>query len=105
MHPELHITKDGSHTVTLTDPSRSYHSVHGAVQESLRIFIEYGFNHVNSLSASAPFSILEMGFGTGLNALLTFVECEKTRQFIDYTAIEAFPLPENLTSALNYCEQ
>lgn len=98
------ITKDGSHTISIPELGVTYHSHHGAIQESLHVFINAG------LLASDAFrepgmTILEMGFGTGLNALLTLTETEKTKRAVHYTAIELFPLLDEEINKLNYCEQ
>lgn len=98
------ITKDGSHTISIPGMNVTYHSVHGAVQESLHVFIETGFNYLKE-KTDAPLSILEMGFGTGLNALLTYIEAEKYNIPVHYTTLERFPLNENEIQHLNYCTQ
>lgn len=95
----LKITEDGSHTLYVPELNEHYHSIHGAVQESMHVFIKSGlhyFKHKKELS------IFEAGFGTGLNALLTLAECENTRQIINYTSIEKYPITNNEIEALNY---
>jgi tRNA U34 5-methylaminomethyl-2-thiouridine-forming methyltransferase MnmC len=103
MQRNLILTKDGSHTVAVPEMNVTYHSVHGAIQESLHVFIEAGFNKI------APdlrhIDIFEMGFGTGLNALLTLIEAEKIALPGSYTAVELFPLEQQQLQVLNYCEQ
>jgi tRNA U34 5-methylaminomethyl-2-thiouridine-forming methyltransferase MnmC len=109
------ITKDGSHTIAIPEMNVTYHSIHGAIQESEHVFIEAGLrssgrfiefelgsknNRPGDLNA-----IFEMGFGTGLNALLTLIEAEKTKQKIHYTSIELFPLTKEETKTLNYCAE
>ena len=68
------ITADGSSTLALIGFKEQYHSVHGAVQESKIVYIENGFNSIKN----QEINILEIGFGTGLNCLLTFIENEKS---------------------------
>jgi tRNA U34 5-methylaminomethyl-2-thiouridine-forming methyltransferase MnmC len=96
--PEIIITSDGSHTLYVPDIDEHYHSINGAIQESLHIFINNGFNAITT----NPVNILEIGFGTGLNALLTAISAEKTKREVFYTAVEKYPLPETITDILNY---
>ena len=101
-------SKDGSHTLFVPELNEHYHSTFGAIQESNFIFIESGFHQLtqsNPYPCEAPLRILEIGFGTGLNALLTQIEAEKLGQRVFYTAIEAFPLSPEIWSALNYPHQ
>lgn len=100
---EIILTKDGSHTITLPELGVTYHSLHGAIQESMHVFIQAGLQ--DTRSRSSPLRIFEMGFGTGLNALLTFAETEKQQQPVHYTAIDLFPLEYEQTRLLNYCDQ
>jgi tRNA U34 5-methylaminomethyl-2-thiouridine-forming methyltransferase MnmC len=85
---EIIITKDGSHTVSIPQMKVTYHSLHGAIQESAHVFIQAGFDEASSEMNEKPLRIFEMGFGTGLNALLTLIEAEKKQQPVYYTAIE-----------------
>lgn len=77
-------------------------SVAGPMQESMHVFIRNGLNTLNKNLSEV--SILEMGFGTGLNAILTYRENQVLRRSIHYTTVEAFPLPESVTRKLNYFE-
>jgi tRNA U34 5-methylaminomethyl-2-thiouridine-forming methyltransferase MnmC len=97
MRPELRISEDGSATLYRADLDEHYHSFHGAIQESMHVFIDAGLNKVNSKSV---LNVLEIGFGTGLNALLTLVH--KPEMEIHYHGIEKFPVDADLTSAINY---
>ncbi|MDD4513943.1 tRNA (5-methylaminomethyl-2-thiouridine)(34)-methyltransferase MnmD [Massilibacteroides sp.] len=98
---ELQITADGSHTLFLPEMNEHYHSINGAVQESLHVFIEAGLRHLKKNSIR----ILEIGFGTGLNAFLTLQETFANSSLkIDYYSIERFPLDEELVKQLNYAE-
>jgi tRNA U34 5-methylaminomethyl-2-thiouridine-forming methyltransferase MnmC len=99
---EIIFSGDGSHTLYLPELKEHYHSVFGAVNESRHIFIDAGLNHI--AHKSGKINILEIGFGTGLNALLTFIEAEQKCLEIDYSAIELFPLKESVFSQLNYTE-
>jgi len=83
----------------------TYHSHHGAIQESLHVYINAGLKYFLDTVKAPDIHIFEMGLGTGLNALLTLVEAERLQQPVHYTAIELFPLEENEISSLNYCEQ
>lgn len=83
----------------------TYHSHHGAIQESLHVFINAGLKYVLDTDNLPVIYIFEMGFGTGLNALLTMIEAEKLQQPVHYTAIEPYPLQEGEINSLNYCEQ
>jgi tRNA U34 5-methylaminomethyl-2-thiouridine-forming methyltransferase MnmC len=95
---QLFRTEDGSHTIFVPEMNEHYHSIHGAVQESMHIFINSGFN----FCTSDPLDIFEVGFGTGLNALLTAVESKKSNRIINYSAIEKYPVETNLLNKLNY---
>ena len=92
------ITADGSHTLYVKDLEETYHSINGAIQESKHIFINAGFNDIKK----TRLKILEVGFGTGLNAFLTLLECMKIKTKVDYTTIEAFPLSNEVIEQLNY---
>ena len=83
----------------------TYHSHHGAIQESLHVFIQSGLHALVNPPTHQPVNILEIGFGTGLNALLTLMEAEKLQQPVHYTTIELYPLQQNEMTSLNYCEQ
>lgn len=98
------ITKDGSHTISIPEWGVTYHSQHGAIQESMHVFIHAGLL-VSDIFRESGTYILEMGFGTGLNALLTLMEAEKFRRPVHYTALELFPLQKEEIISLNYCQQ
>ena len=80
MHLEIRQTKDGSNTLFVPDLNEHYHSVHGALQESQHVFIKQGLEHV--LEQKKDIKILEVGFGTGLNAILTFPYALAKKAFI-----------------------
>jgi tRNA U34 5-methylaminomethyl-2-thiouridine-forming methyltransferase MnmC len=105
MKREILITGDGSHTVAIPGINVTYHSMHGAIQESTHVFIEAGLKPLLNRSARQPISIFEMGFGTGLNALLTLIQSEQTQQEIFYETIEAYPIEPGQASLFNYYTQ
>jgi tRNA U34 5-methylaminomethyl-2-thiouridine-forming methyltransferase MnmC len=92
------MTSDGSHTIFVPELNEHYHSIHGAVQESTIVFIRNGFEFCKA----DPVNILEIGFGTGLNALLTAISDFHNERKVYYTSIEKYPLPENLIQNLNH---
>ncbi|MFP4023695.1 MAG: tRNA (5-methylaminomethyl-2-thiouridine)(34)-methyltransferase MnmD [Thiohalospira sp.] len=100
MNQKIIYTKDGSSTIYSTEFNDHYHSVFGAINESKHVFIEAGFNFLNTQSIK----IFEVGFGTGLNALLTFLESTKKNIMVDYTAIELYPLTQDIIQQLNYTQ-
>jgi tRNA U34 5-methylaminomethyl-2-thiouridine-forming methyltransferase MnmC len=95
---QLKTTSDGSHTIYVPELDEHYHSIHGAVQESNFIFINQGFDRSNA----DPLNIFEVGFGTGLNALLTALKSESGSREVNYTAIEKYPLDETILRSLNH---
>jgi tRNA U34 5-methylaminomethyl-2-thiouridine-forming methyltransferase MnmC len=105
MKRELIVTADGSHSVSVPELNVAYHSVHGAIQESMHVFIKAGLIDSEIFEYIGVHQVLEIGFGTGLNALLTLIEADKHKNRIYYTALEPYPLDEAMTNQLNYCEQ
>ncbi|MBX2928262.1 MAG: tRNA (5-methylaminomethyl-2-thiouridine)(34)-methyltransferase MnmD [Saprospiraceae bacterium] len=95
-------TQDGSHSVFSHRFGVSYHSKYGAVQESKHVFLEAGLFPKAILQKDI--AVLELGFGTGLNALLTLLEAERLGISIRYETVEAFPLSETQAALLNYPE-
>ena len=108
MKRKIIITADGSKTIQIEDWNEQYHSKHGAIQEAQHVFIKSGLNHFlsNRKSQAKTFeiSILEIGFGTGLNAFLTFLEAQEKKIHIHYVGIEAFPVANKEIEQLNYPE-
>jgi tRNA U34 5-methylaminomethyl-2-thiouridine-forming methyltransferase MnmC len=98
MKTELYKTDDGSHTLYVPEIDEHFHSTFGAIQESNHIFIEKGFNAIEK----DTITILEVGFGTGLNALLTALQCKKSNKKVHYITIEKYPLECEYWQALNY---
>ncbi len=98
-------TSDGSHSLLNEDLSETYHSIHGAIQESLHVFIHSGLNHFIQKYNPQNISILEIGFGTGLNTLLSIQAAQQTSITFQYTTLEAFPLEKEVWSQLNYGDE
>jgi tRNA U34 5-methylaminomethyl-2-thiouridine-forming methyltransferase MnmC len=98
---EIIKTLDGSTTIHLQEWDECYHSKHGAIQEAKHVFIKNGL----SLFEDKPVSILEIGFGTGLNAFITFLESEAKKQPIDYVGVEAYPVGADEVLEMNYVEE
>jgi len=101
---QMIITGDGSHSLLNTALDETYHSRHGAVQESIYVFINKGLEHWLNQKGSSSVSILEIGFGTGLNALLTAQYSRDHSIKIEYSTLEAFPVEENIWTQLNYTD-
>lgn len=97
---EIEITGDGSHTLFMPETGEHYHSVYGAIAESRHIFLGAGFKHI--YKPNEKMKILEIGFGTGLNALLTCIEAEISGCHVEYSTIELIPLGEDIYSILNF---
>ena len=108
MKRNIIITKDGSKTIQIEDWNEQYHSIHGAVSEANHVFIKHGLlfyaRDILKPSDGKRISILEIGFGTGLNAFLTLIEAEKLKRYIGYVGVEAFPVQEDELSHLNYVD-
>nr|WP_299343616.1 tRNA (5-methylaminomethyl-2-thiouridine)(34)-methyltransferase MnmD [Allomuricauda sp.] len=94
-------TADGSKTIQLEDWNEQYHSKHGAVQEAYHVFVEMGLR----LFQNGDITILEVGFGTGLNALITLLESQKLSLNVHYTGVEAYPVSMQEISELDYVGQ
>ncbi|WNH12915.1 tRNA (5-methylaminomethyl-2-thiouridine)(34)-methyltransferase MnmD [Thalassobellus suaedae] len=106
MEREIVITGDGSSTIHLPEWDEQYHSKHGAIQEACHVFIKHGlhhFCHSEIISESHPsISILEIGFGTGLNTFITLLEAEKLKLNIGYCGVEGYPVLMEEINQLNY---
>lgn len=101
MNPTIVTTADGSHSLYIAELSEHYHSVHGAIQESEHVFIRAGLEAVSS--HIRHLHLLEMGFGTGLNAFLTYLACRHSPALhVYYTALEAYPIDAQTALKLNY---
>lgn len=104
MKREFLTTRDGSVTIHLPEWNEQYHSKHGAINEAKHVFINHGLRYVLSLGMPkvVALKILEIGFGTGLNALLSLLHCEENQTDLQYTAVEAFPVTSEEAGELNY---
>lgn len=98
MKREIIQTLDGSTTIHIADWEECYHSKHGAIQEAQHVFIKNGL----SLFQNQKIAILEIGFGTGLNAFITLLEAKKMQQTIDYVGVEAYPISADEVLNMNY---
>ena len=98
MKREIIITSDGSTTIHLPEWNEQYHSKHGAIQEAYHVFIKSGLNIVDK----EELSILEIGFGTGLNCFITLLEAKSK---INYVGVEAYPVAEEEVLKLNYVSE
>lgn len=98
MERQIITTADGSKTIFLPEWNEHYHSSHGALQEAQHVFIRNGLQTLTG----DYITVLEMGFGTGLNALLTFFSSEKRNQYVHYIGVEAFPPRQEELDAMDY---
>ena len=101
MQREIITTADGSKTIQLKEWNEQYHSIHGAIQEAYHVFIKHGLN----LFRNQSINILEIGFGTGLNAFITFLEAPNLDLNIAYRGVEAYPVSAGELSQLNYISE
>ncbi|MEL7004016.1 MAG: tRNA (5-methylaminomethyl-2-thiouridine)(34)-methyltransferase MnmD [Bacteroidota bacterium] len=102
---ELITTDDGSHSLYVPELNETYHSFHGAVQESDHVFIKMGLDDfLNSHQNIPMINVLEVGLGTGLNALLTAQWAFEKKVKVNMTSIEAFPIDMELVKRLNYAQ-
>lgn len=101
MKREIIQTLDGSTTIQIKEWDECYHSKHGAIQEAKHVFIKNGL----SLFENQKISILEIGFGTGLNAFITLLEAKKMHQTIDYVGVEAYPISVDEVLLMNYVSE
>lgn len=101
MKREIIQTSDGSTTIHIPDWNEQYHSIHGAIQEAYHVFIKKGLESIPTHKTS----ILEIGFGTGLNSFITFLEAQNNNLFIDYVGVDAYPVLKEEIDKLNYVSQ
>jgi tRNA U34 5-methylaminomethyl-2-thiouridine-forming methyltransferase MnmC len=104
MNLESQYTSDGSVTLLNKELRATYHSVHGAIQESRHIYITHGLQQAVRVFGSS-LRVIEIGLGTGLNALLSRIEAEQQSLNLDYIALEKYPVSADLLPLLNYPEQ
>ena len=101
MKREIIITDDGSTTIRIPDWDENYHSTHGAIQEAKHVFIKNG---LNLFQKQDSISILEIGFGTGLNAFITFLET-LNKEKVNYVGLEAYPISTEEIAQMNYVSE
>jgi tRNA U34 5-methylaminomethyl-2-thiouridine-forming methyltransferase MnmC len=94
------VTNDGSNSLFHPEANQHYHSIHGAVQESLHVFIKHGVQAIDK----PTLNILEVGFGTGLNCLLSLIESEHSARHIHYITLEPYPISIEVAKQLNFCQ-
>ena len=96
------VTADGSPTLALPDLGITYHSRHGATQESNHVFIQAGLQHYWEVFPGQPVRIWEAGLGTGLNALMTWLAAEQQKISVTYVSAELFPLEKSEYEAIHF---
>lgn len=101
-HLQIITTSDGSHSLLNTKLNETYHSRHGALRESVHVFINNGLDHYIQKAGVKEIDILEIGFGTGLNAFLTLQYAFQNSIVANFTTLEISPLDENIWSQLNF---
>jgi tRNA U34 5-methylaminomethyl-2-thiouridine-forming methyltransferase MnmC len=101
MKREIIITDDGSTTIRIPDWDENYHSTHGAIQEAKHVFIKNGLDLFQNQDS---ISILEIGFGTGLNAFITFLET-LNKDKVNYVGVEAYPISSEEITQMNYVSE
>jgi tRNA U34 5-methylaminomethyl-2-thiouridine-forming methyltransferase MnmC len=101
----LFITEDGSHSVYSEQFGVAYHSTHGAIQETRHIFIEAALSHYWQHRNVDKIKILDIGFGTGLNVFMSFIESLNQGYNVELTTVEAYPLSFSIAEQLNYSQQ
>lgn len=100
MKREIRKTADGSTTIYIPEMDENYHSHHGAIQEAEHVFLKHGLESIEQ----SNLRVFEMGFGTGLNALLTLKRAKELGKRIEYVGIEAFPVEPELMEGINYID-
>ena len=101
MKREIIITDDGSTTIRIPEWDENYHSTHGAIQEARHVFIKNGLDLFHNQDS---ISILEIGFGTGLNAFITFLET-LNKEKVKYVGVEAYPISTEEVLQMNYVSE
>ncbi|HEY8399732.1 MAG TPA: tRNA (5-methylaminomethyl-2-thiouridine)(34)-methyltransferase MnmD, partial [Cytophagaceae bacterium] len=96
-------SEDGSHTLYNAQLKETYHSTHGAMQESMHVFINAGFNEVAKTKENVV--VFEVGYGTGLNALLVLREAIEKNIKVKFYSLEPYPLSQDIISHLNYADK
>lgn len=108
MRRKIITTADGSKTIHIEEWNEQYHSKHGAIREAYHVFIKNGLFHLSSSKGDEEtpqnISVLEIGFGTGLNAFISCLEADKLQRNINYVGVEAYPVSKEEIASLNYVE-
>lgn len=102
MQREIQTTADGSHTIAIPGMNVTYHSQKGAIAESRHVFISAGLDYAFAHLSHETTTVLEVGFGTGLNALLTLQHAQAKQKRVRYITLEKFPLEEAEYTLLNH---
>ena len=106
MERKIILTADGTTTIQIPQWAEQYHSMHGAAQEARHVFLKMGVDHWKKLnSQKTALTILEIGFGTGLNALLTAMHLVNNEVLVNYEGVEAYPVSPIEIEQLNYIDQ
>ena len=114
MKRKIITTADGSKTIQIEDWNEQYHSLHGAIQEAKHVYIKEGLlffynrgmqSDTFSTDLNKPINVLEIGFGTGLNTLLTQIEADALQVPINYVGVDAFPVTLEELKQLNYTNE
>ncbi len=98
MKREIIQTSDGSTTIYIPEWNEQYHSIHGAIQEAYHVYIKHGLES----KTTNELAVLEIGFGTGLNSFITFLEGQKKHLLVEYVGVDAYPVTQEELEKLNY---
>ncbi len=104
MGNQLLLSEDGFHTLSSDKFGVTYHSIYGALNESITVFLSAGFQY-HALKGKSHIKVFEMGLGTGLNALLTMLEADKSKIHVEYTSIDLHPISIQEATKLNYIKE
>jgi tRNA U34 5-methylaminomethyl-2-thiouridine-forming methyltransferase MnmC len=104
-HLQFVKTKDNSFTLFNPELNETYHSIHGAITESKHVFIKNGLKCFFENKNIASVHVLEIGFGTGLNALLSYLFCIEQQKSLHYISYEPFSLSTDIVKQINYTQQ
>lgn len=95
-------TDDGSHSLYNSELKETYHSSHGAITESQHVFVKHGIHFYYEENHPDQIKIFEVGFGTGLNALLSWHWADQNKVDVVYHSIEQYPIQEEIIKEINY---
>lgn len=102
MKKQIITTADGSKTIYFPDWNESYHSKHGAIQEAKHVYIKSGLDYWLKSNNDKSLRLLEIGFGTGLNAFLSCIYASENSLKLNYHSIEKYPLDAITLNDINY---